>query len=481
MEECQRARERLVPKKKAALGISLGGRWEEGVLAAEVAAQEAALKVDASADDRPPPSPAACAASTPIKSPSLCGSSHKRPREAPMTIRASASLAPSLPAARCAGALTKAPSPRSGSQKHQRMKPLLAIDAGGAVGSNDDSPTEMSTEVKVEDGKGTAIEPAEGGAADRARSTWLACDLCGKWRRVGVMKGSQIPKEWKCEQNPDSCFSSCDTPQELSNDAIDHLLGLKEKKRSKNKAHTGTIESGDGPDAERAETIGHGADRARSTWLACDLCGKWRRVGVMKGSQIPKAWLCEQNTDASFSSCDTPQELSNDAIDRLLGLLDKEKRQPGEKPEPSNAGRASAGKASKAKEEEPPPLATLVPGLGPSLGGVLDGLVAAHTAARIGNRASTSDIDDKNSHSDGSAEARTLHWHLANLEYGCAASLGNVSLCWWDQDDEHTLGGDHCIVSDGFDRLVQVRSSAPLREVCGGAPDPVLPLSFTTR
>ena len=38
-----------------------------------------------------------------------------------------------------------------------------------------------------------------------------------------------------------------------------------------------------------------------------------------------------------------------------------------------------------------------------------------------------------------SAEARTLHWHLANLEYGCAASLGNVSLCWWDQVIPHSL------------------------------------------
>ena len=52
-------------------------------------------------------------------------------------------------------------------------------------------------------------------------------------------------------------------------------------------------------------------------------------------------------------------------------------------------------------------------------------------------------------------QARAVQWHLANLEYGCAASLGNVSLAWWDQDDEHTLTGDHAVVSDGFGRVVE--------------------------
>ena len=28
-------------------------------------------------------------------------------------------------------------------------------------------------------------------------------------------------------------------------------------------------------------------------------------------------------------------------------------------------------------------------------------------------------------------EKRALHWHLANLEYGCATALDNVSLSWW--------------------------------------------------
>ena len=30
-------------------------------------------------------------------------------------------------------------------------------------------------------------------------------------------------------------------------------------------------------------------------------------------------------------------------------------------------------------------------------------------------------------------DRRAIHWHLANLEYGCATALHNVSLSWWDQ------------------------------------------------
>ena len=32
-------------------------------------------------------------------------------------------------------------------------------------------------------------------------------------------------------------------------------------------------------------------------------------------------------------------------------------------------------------------------------------------------------------------ESNLLHWHFANLEYGCAGELRHVSNTWWDQDD----------------------------------------------
>ena len=38
-------------------------------------------------------------------------------------------------------------------------------------------------------------------------------------------------------------------------------------------------------------------------------------------------------------------------------------------------------------------------------------------------------------------ESNLLHWHFANLEYGCAGELRHVSNTWWDQDDAD--GGFH--------------------------------------
>ena len=45
-------------------------------------------------------------------------------------------------------------------------------------------------------------------AARRARNTWLGCDLCGKWRRLGRMKEGELPEQWTCAENPDGAYAS---------------------------------------------------------------------------------------------------------------------------------------------------------------------------------------------------------------------------------------------------------------------------------
>jgi len=48
-------------------------------------------------------------------------------------------------------------------------------------------------------------------------------------------------------------------------------------------------------------------------WVSCDDCQKWRRVGkVPKG----KRWYCKANSDPQFNSCDIPQELTDDALEK---------------------------------------------------------------------------------------------------------------------------------------------------------------------
>ena len=56
------------------------------------------------------------------------------------------------------------------------------------------------------------------------------------------------------------------------------------------------------------------------TWVMCDGCEKWRRVGTISTSGLASAWRCEDNSDPRFASCEAAQELPSDEIDVLLGL-----------------------------------------------------------------------------------------------------------------------------------------------------------------
>lgn len=53
-------------------------------------------------------------------------------------------------------------------------------------------------------------------------------------------------------------------------------------------------------------------------------------------------------------------------------------------------------------------------------------------------------------------ERRVMDWHFANLEYGCAALLKEVSLPYWNQDDVYGgFGGAHCMIKGGYSNVVE--------------------------
>ncbi|GMH45982.1 hypothetical protein BSKO_13946 [Bryopsis sp. KO-2023] len=52
------------------------------------------------------------------------------------------------------------------------------------------------------------------------------------------------------------------------------------------------------------------------TWVQCDKCQQWRRVKTELVTD--HMWFCYQNPDKRFASCEAPQELSDNAIDKLL-------------------------------------------------------------------------------------------------------------------------------------------------------------------
>ncbi|KAJ8772639.1 hypothetical protein K2173_027816 [Erythroxylum novogranatense] len=53
-------------------------------------------------------------------------------------------------------------------------------------------------------------------------------------------------------------------------------------------------------------------------------------------------------------------------------------------------------------------------------------------------------------------ERRVMDWHFANLEYGCAALLKEVSLPHWNQDDIYGgFGGAHCMIKGGYSNVLE--------------------------
>ncbi|KFM25067.1 Lysine-specific histone demethylase 1A [Auxenochlorella protothecoides] len=65
-------------------------------------------------------------------------------------------------------------------------------------------------------------------------------------------------------------------------------------------------------------------------------------------------------------------------------------------------------------------------------------------------------------------ERRLLEWHWANLEYGCSASLSEISARHWNQDEEFGgFGGPHCMVPGGYDAAFRVLAAGlPVRLGC---------------
>ena len=57
----------------------------------------------------------------------------------------------------------------------------------------------------------------------------------------------------------------------------------------------------------RAERTAHENELRSSAVIAHRRCGRWRRVGVMRGDELPDKWTCRQNPDARYNSCEAPQ------------------------------------------------------------------------------------------------------------------------------------------------------------------------------
>ena len=66
---------------------------------------------------------------------------------------------------------------------------------------------------------------------------------------------------------------------------------------------------------KRAKSV-HDEQPALS-WVSCDECQRWRRITL---ELTLEKWCCNDNLDPRYNSCNVPQEMSDAAIDRELGL-----------------------------------------------------------------------------------------------------------------------------------------------------------------
>ncbi|CAM6104771.1 unnamed protein product [Calypogeia fissa] len=72
-------------------------------------------------------------------------------------------------------------------------------------------------------------------------------------------------------------------------------------------------------------------------WAQCDECGFWRRVPA--DALVTARWTCSDNTwDPKRASCSVPQEISNDDVDHLLGLVPGEEFAAPEKVDGATGG-----------------------------------------------------------------------------------------------------------------------------------------------
>ena len=55
-------------------------------------------------------------------------------------------------------------------------------------------------------------------------------------------------------------------------------------------------------------------------WIECSKCKKWRKIDKGEAEYFDK-FVCSQNADPKYRSCDIAQELSSEEIDKRMGLL----------------------------------------------------------------------------------------------------------------------------------------------------------------
>ncbi|CAI9754388.1 unnamed protein product [Fraxinus pennsylvanica] len=163
--------------------------------------------------------------------------------------------------------------------------------------------------------KGQKIpENSRENGGSKSRSEVL--DLPIKKRNASRKKGSQCHSvaNHDVKEGGDFCiFVGVEAGNQLSSD-----LGESGCASQRSSGETHKLELF--PCGERECTV-----PARSAWVLCDDCDKWRRIPATLADQIEEAncrWTCKDNKDKNFSDCSIPQEKSDADINKELAISD---------------------------------------------------------------------------------------------------------------------------------------------------------------
>ena len=165
---------------------------------------------------------------------------------------------------------------------------------------------------------------------------WIECERCGKWRRLPGHGPFRLPSSWTCDQNEeDPRHSSCSAPQELSNDAIDRAI---EAAADRFETVTVTLRGAALPAAASTSPSSTKIPSTRcllgsplapadcepppSSWVACDRCGKWRRLPAALDDAEGEKWYCELSTDRRRNHCAAEEEVWDSGREDVIESTD---------------------------------------------------------------------------------------------------------------------------------------------------------------
>ena len=218
--------------------------------------------------------------------------------------------------------------------------------------------------------------------AGAARECFLQCDAagCGKWRRAPRAMGDALAGDAKfyCKDGRDGRFNRCEMAQEVGDDEVNSILdesvaadaearerckrdisnerGRMYQKRKRlleleRRHDIGEIElqedgtyvtlakrGKNGKNGKRHGNNGVGGLGSKApphpgpfdefAWVQCEAegCGKWRKVkhAAVEGMSVRDRWVCCMNEDKEHSTCKTPQEMSDEDVDKFK--VDQERR-----------------------------------------------------------------------------------------------------------------------------------------------------------